>query len=337
MNYLKFTIDKLSVEDVLELVESSSCSPVSVSTDSPSGNFENKNVSSLLCETYEEKALKTLTDLCHGIRNQWQSVENIAIYHRVGRVPLKEVSFIIAVSSPHGADAIKAINSCTEQLKNLVPIWEKEMYEEDSTEWKENKDSLHSKPKPKRRKINLEQKVVVPYVPAHFQLIHATKAELHRRIEAFQKMKRNEVNVKNIAEFCTVDRSSEFICARIDSTMKSRTDSKGHVQVDRVLDTEYRRDQFSSKNFTKYIPPNGVGERLQNIETPLSFDKPVPIDIYRRIKLFEGRMLHLESISPEYAHFWDKVNTIYPKPIKKKKFSIEEIDALIKDLENQID
>ncbi|KAK9889782.1 hypothetical protein WA026_007159 [Henosepilachna vigintioctopunctata] len=337
MNYFKFTNDKLSNADVRELVTSSSCARVVVGNDSASGIFENKNVSSLLWRSFEQKALKTLTDLCHGMRNQWQSVENIAIYHRLGPVPLKEAAVIIAVSSSYSEDATTATAWCIEQLKNLVPIWEKEMYEEDSTEWKENKDSLHSRPKPKRRRINLEQKVEIPYIPRHFQKIHATKAELHRRIEAFQKMKRNEVDVKNIAEFCTVDRSSEFKCARIDSTMKKRTDSKGHVQVDRVLNTYYDRDQFNSEYLTKYIPPNGVEERLQNLESQLSLEIPFQMNIYKRLELVEDRMLLTESISPEYAKFWVKGNTIYPKPIEKKKFSIEEIDALIKDLENQVD
>lgn len=56
----------------------------------------------------------------------------------------------------------------------------------------------------------------------------------------------------------------------------------------------------------KHIPKNGIEERLENLETQLSLEKPVPVNIYKRLKLLEDRLLHLESISPEYINFWVK-------------------------------
>lgn len=56
----------------------------------------------------------------------------------------------------------------------------------------------------------------------------------------------------------------------------------------------------------KHIPKNGIEERLQNLETQLSLEKPVPINIYKRLKLLEERLMYLEAISPEYIHFWVK-------------------------------
>lgn len=59
-----------------------------------------------------------------------------------------------------------------------------------------------------------------------------------------------------------------------------------------------------SSPLKRNIPTNGIEERLQNVETELSFHKAVPRDIYRRLKAIEDRLLHLESISPEYSNFW---------------------------------
>lgn len=74
--------------------------------------------------------------------------------------------------------------------------------------------------------------------------------------------------------------------------------------VNRVLNTYQYRDQMSSEYLRKFIPPNGIEERLQNLECQLSLTTAVPKNIYKRLKMLEDRMLKLESISPEYIQFW---------------------------------
>jgi hypothetical protein len=188
-------------------------------------------------------------------------------------------------------------------------------------------------PKLKKIKLDFEQKVEVPNVSPHLIQIKASNADLNKRIENFVERKRNEINTNNIREFCTGDRTSEFTCARVDAVLQKRKDSKGHLQVSRVLNT-YHRDQTSADYLTKYIPPNGIDERLQNLEIQLSLTTPVPKNIYARLKRLEDRMLYLESVSPEYINFWDKTH-LPNKFVKKKVFSVPEIDALIADLERK--
>ena len=53
---------------------------------------------------------------------------------------MKESSIVIAVSSPHRADALAATQECIDQLKARVPIWKKEIYSDGSSEWMENKE-----------------------------------------------------------------------------------------------------------------------------------------------------------------------------------------------------
>ncbi|XP_054043063.1 molybdopterin synthase catalytic subunit isoform X6 [Rissa tridactyla] len=54
-------------------------------------------------------------------------------------VPITEASVIIAVSSPHRAESLEAVAYCINTLKASVPIWKKEIYE-DEYSWKENKE-----------------------------------------------------------------------------------------------------------------------------------------------------------------------------------------------------
>lgn len=79
--------------------------------------------------------------LCTKIRAQW-NVENIAIYHRLGQVPVKEASVVIAVSSPHRQESLRAVEYAIDTLKATVPIWKKEIYENETAVWKENKECL---------------------------------------------------------------------------------------------------------------------------------------------------------------------------------------------------
>lgn len=59
---------------------------------------------------------------------------------RVGEVPVKEASIVIAISSPHRFEAMQATQFCIDSVKKSVPIWKKEVYSTGAAEWKENKE-----------------------------------------------------------------------------------------------------------------------------------------------------------------------------------------------------
>lgn len=63
-------------------------------------------------------------DLCH-----------CAVVHRLGEVPLGETSIVIAVSAPHRADAFEAGRWLIDTIKQTVPIWKREQYDDGSNHW----------------------------------------------------------------------------------------------------------------------------------------------------------------------------------------------------------
>lgn len=83
-------------------------------------------------------AYKALSNICAEIREKWAAVFGIAIYHRLGMVPVKEASVIIAVSSPHRQESLDAVSYAIEALKKQVPIWKKEKYTDEGAKWKAN-------------------------------------------------------------------------------------------------------------------------------------------------------------------------------------------------------
>jgi molybdopterin synthase catalytic subunit len=59
---------------------------------------------------------------------------NVAIHHRIGRVEIGEASVVIAVSATHRAAALEACREAIDTLKETIPLWKKEYYE-DGSQW----------------------------------------------------------------------------------------------------------------------------------------------------------------------------------------------------------
>ncbi|MEX2461652.1 MAG: molybdenum cofactor biosynthesis protein MoaE [Paenibacillaceae bacterium] len=85
-------------------------------------------------EAYIPMALSALQQIGAEIAAQWPGTL-CAITHRLGKVEIAEISVVIAVSSPHRTDCYDASRFAIERLKQIVPIWKKEIWE-DGSEWK---------------------------------------------------------------------------------------------------------------------------------------------------------------------------------------------------------
>lgn len=85
-------------------------------------------------EAYPEMALKKLAELESQARARWP-IQDVAIIHRVGRLDLGEISVVIAVSCPHRDQAFDACRWLIDTLKEVVPIWKREQWDDGTEEW----------------------------------------------------------------------------------------------------------------------------------------------------------------------------------------------------------
>jgi MoaE-MoaD fusion protein len=85
-------------------------------------------------EAYTPMALAAMKQIGDEIENQWPGTL-CAITHRLGKVGIGEISVVIAISAPHRAECYEASRFAIERLKQIVPIWKKEIWE-DGSEWK---------------------------------------------------------------------------------------------------------------------------------------------------------------------------------------------------------
>ena len=79
-------------------------------------------------EAYEQMAVVQLRDLAARARARWPVVK-LALLHRVGRVGLAEPAVVVAVSTPHRAEAFDACRWLIDTLKAEVTIWKKDVRE----------------------------------------------------------------------------------------------------------------------------------------------------------------------------------------------------------------
>ena len=84
-------------------------------------------------EAYAPMALKTMRRIDDEVAAKWPGTR-CAIAHRLGTVPIGEASVVIAVSAPHRAECYEASRYAIDRLKQIVPIWKKEI-REDGSEW----------------------------------------------------------------------------------------------------------------------------------------------------------------------------------------------------------
>jgi molybdopterin synthase catalytic subunit/molybdopterin converting factor small subunit len=84
-------------------------------------------------EAYPEMATAQMAKIGDEIAAKWPGART-AIVHRVGKLGIGEASVVIAVATPHRADAFEACRHAIERLKQIVPIWKKEIWA-DGEEW----------------------------------------------------------------------------------------------------------------------------------------------------------------------------------------------------------
>jgi len=87
----------------------------------------------LAYEAYVPMAEKMLARVGEEIEEKWPGTR-VAIAHRIGELQISDIAVVIAVSSPHRKAAYEANEYAIERIKEMVPIWKKEIWE-NGEEW----------------------------------------------------------------------------------------------------------------------------------------------------------------------------------------------------------
>jgi molybdopterin synthase catalytic subunit len=130
---IEITSQPISAQSVIDKVRQNGDGAVVTFIGAVRDNAEGKRVLYLEYETYPEMADKKLKEICKEIHNRWE-INDIGIVHRTGRLEIGETAVVIAVGSAHRLEAFQACQYAIDRIKEIVPIWKKEFYE-DSSSW----------------------------------------------------------------------------------------------------------------------------------------------------------------------------------------------------------
>ncbi len=91
-------------------------------------------------EAYEPMAVRKMEEIGREAREKF-AIGGVGIIHRVGRLEIGETSVAIIVAAAHRRAAFEACQYAIDRLKQIVPIWKKE-YFEDGAVWAEGEGQM---------------------------------------------------------------------------------------------------------------------------------------------------------------------------------------------------
>lgn len=119
----------LNIQSAIDWIISPESGGIDVFIGTVRNQTKGKNVTRLEFEAYEPMALSEMEKIAVQAFEQWP-VQKILIHHRTGVLQIGEIPVIIAVSAAHRAAAFDACRYIIDTLKQTVPIWKKEFFED---------------------------------------------------------------------------------------------------------------------------------------------------------------------------------------------------------------
>ncbi|MBS4218830.1 molybdenum cofactor biosynthesis protein MoaE [Bacillus sp. FJAT-49711] len=129
----EITRDPIKIEEIYEKVVRREAGAVTTFIGTVRELTHGRKTLYLEYEAYEAMALKKLEQIVAEMKERWPGVI-AAISHRIGRLEITDIAVAIAVSSPHRPEAYEANRYAIERIKEIVPIWKKEHWE-DGEKW----------------------------------------------------------------------------------------------------------------------------------------------------------------------------------------------------------
>ena len=95
-----------------------------------------KKVKAIEYSAYEGMVKVEADKIKEKILSEFGEAKSIEIIHSTGIVKAGEISLFVLVSAGHRHQAIHACSKTVELIKEKLPVWKKEIFDDDSHQWK---------------------------------------------------------------------------------------------------------------------------------------------------------------------------------------------------------
>jgi molybdopterin synthase catalytic subunit len=99
---------------------------------------DGNRVAAIEYSSYEEMAVEKMHEIREAVFNKYE-ISCMHVYHSLGSVAAGEISLFVFTSSAHRRAAIEACEETVERIKSELPVWGKELFDNETYQWKENK------------------------------------------------------------------------------------------------------------------------------------------------------------------------------------------------------
>lgn len=123
---IEITSEKLDIQKVIDAAQTDDCGAVNVFLGTVRNHSRGKAVQYLEYEAYPEMATRMIRRIFNEAGEKWD-VRKFALSHRTGHLEIGEIAVVIAVATPHRQDGFEACKYIIDRLKQIVPIWKKEV------------------------------------------------------------------------------------------------------------------------------------------------------------------------------------------------------------------
>jgi len=135
MKLFEITDKEISIDEVAARLADPANGAVVTFVGVVRGETDGREVRHLEYEAYPEMAEDMLRQIGDEVRARWTTIREVAIVHRMGKLPVGETAVVIALSAAHRPEVFDALRFAIERLKEIVPIWKKEVWA-DGEEWR---------------------------------------------------------------------------------------------------------------------------------------------------------------------------------------------------------
>lgn len=126
---IKLTSEKLSLKECYDFVDDPTCGGIDIFIGTVRNHTKGKAVKQLDFSAYGPMAVKEMQLIAEKVIEKFD-VLKIAIHHAEGMLTIGDIPVIISVSAAHRVHAFEACQFAIDTLKETVPIWKKEYFED---------------------------------------------------------------------------------------------------------------------------------------------------------------------------------------------------------------
>ena len=119
----------LEQKDCFDFVSDDSVGGICVFVGTVRNHTANKEVLRLDFSAYTPMAIKEMRKIARQCLEKFD-IFKVSMHHAVGELGIRDVPVVIAVSASHRGEAFSACQYAIDRLKESVPIWKKEYFQD---------------------------------------------------------------------------------------------------------------------------------------------------------------------------------------------------------------